>query len=323
VTFDGEQHLIDAFTQIFLATREQATRKPSSAEIRYEPVFVPPVDDVTTIDFRNGMRQQFVLDRDTTIAIHAPSVDAADCHFLVMIQQGATGRSQVRWPKDISWGPSPLRHPTEVPPMDPRPWARVLFRIYVVAGKLYGELLCIYDPVLPPGSHATESEAITKLRALRDLALTSMDDWHHEVFLIRSGSENIAACTDVARGPARAAYIVALHNVSPDIWDENTSLRAQLAQAERYRAALETAGDALLDSLGEFVRQSMHANREWQTGIEAWMETSMASKKARIAASASAHDGCSLCDGRGTIDKPHGAGAVPCHRDPTKDHARG
>jgi len=65
-----------------------------------------------------------------------------------------------------------------------------------------------------------------------------------------------------------------------DPFQEIDRLKAQLENAERHRLALETAGDALLDSLGEFVRQSMHANREWQPGIAAWMETSMASKKA-------------------------------------------
>lgn len=78
---------------------------------------------------------------------------------------------------------------------------------------------------------------------------------------------------------ALAASVTRLRAISQTDGANVTALRADLADARRENEELVHAGDALEDSLGEYVRQSMDENPEWRSGVLAWRVASLTAKR--------------------------------------------
>jgi hypothetical protein len=58
-------------------------------------------------------------------------------------------------------------------------------------------------------------------------------------------------------------------------------LRAEALALKGEKDSVLAAGEELLRSLGEFTRQSMHANPEWKSGIEAMEKALFEAKKVK------------------------------------------
>lgn len=95
-----------------------------------------------------------------------------------------------------------------------------------------------------------------------------------KVATLRAALEHAREEIHAAYGEHDASIDEALAGADGDLYV------SQLAEAQAGASVMREAGHSLLESLGEYVRQSMHGNPEWRAGIVA-IERALASDVGR------------------------------------------